>query len=537
MSTSLDFLLAREKRRLPAAVAALVGVAWCALGAAPSFAQVPTREIPASGEPAELPPLTPVSILMGGMSAYVDALAESGNVWRGQRVPWPEARSRPRAALWARSARAPVAVHAEEGELTPTLALRWLEALEDAFDVLELEGWPLPLPDGGRGGTDGFDVYVVGAPDPAWEDDGLDDEDAASRRPRRSRIVLDAPNEESGRADGVHDAALAHARVVGDVPDDRIASCALQLVASAGLFAMDPAEAEGLREGTAAWLAWATTGQLGCDEDALVRQQRASFRAFLTPDPRDGEGTAIFFGALSARHDGYATQFLRDVWAMSRQKTRDHGDLRGEPDVTRALLQASTLVHDPMNRVVEAMAVSRYFAGDRGGAARPDVPLLRALPDDAVVPVFVETSWARLPRTLAPGLTAAPIYPWGSAYAVVDVREAPPDARLRIWLFGEVGTEWSLVAVRLDAAGNERGRTRAPPTRDARGYIPLELGRGTASVVIVVTNLPDDSDPRDTAAGASRDLGIAPRLARSGLDPDALGPGPHGFRLTVDRGE
>jgi hypothetical protein len=92
------------------------------------------------------------------------------------------------------------------------------------------------------------------------------------------------------------------------------------------------------------------------------------------------------------------------------------------------------------------------------------------------------------------------------------------------------------VAVRLDERGAERGRTRAPPTRTARGYIPVELGEGTTDVVLVVTNLPDDDDSRDRNPGASRDATIAGRLHRTGLDADAPGPGPHAFRLIVDRG-
>ncbi len=509
--------------------------------ASAAAAQAPTPSAPASSAPASsapassAPALTPVEVLTRGMSAYAEAMAE-GAVWRGARVPWPAASPRPEATLVRGSTDHPLALHAGPGTLSAPLAERWIAALDRAYERLADEGWPLPPTDGGRGDTDGFDVYVLDEPVAPALPDGLGDEDAASRRTRRSAARLDVPWYDSGAADGVHDAALVHAVVASDVPLDRLESCAVQLLASAGLFAADPAEAESLREGTAAWLAWATTGQFGCDEDALVRQQRASFRAFITPDPRDGEGSAIVLGALAARHDGYETGFLRDVWWMARQKTRDHGDLRADPDVLRVLYQASLLAHDPLDRAIEAMAVERYFGGDRAGRARPHVPALRALPGDALVPVFVATSWERLPRSLVPALDAPPIYPWGSAYARIDVSGAPPGSRLRIWLDGEFGTEWALVAVRLDARGEERGRTRAPPTRNARGFIPLELGADTAEVLVVVTNLPDDRDPRDAAPATSRDLQVSGRLERTGLDADAPGPGPHGFRLIVDPG-
>jgi hypothetical protein len=242
---------------------------------------------------------------------------------------------------------------------------------------------------------------------------------------------------------------------------------------------------------------------------------------------------------MAARHDGLETEFLRDAWLMARQRTREGEGLRGEPDVVRVLMQASTLAHDPMDRVVESLAVARFFAGAREGVrSRPDIPLLAQLPADAAVPVFGRSSWERLPRTLRPAHDAAPLEPWGSAYARIDVRGAPPGSQLRVWLDGEMGTEWSLVAVRLDAAGVERGRTRAPPTRRARSYIPVELfAEGEpAEVVLVVTNLPDDDDDRDAHAGTSRDATIAGRVHRAGLDPDVPGDGPHGFRLIVDRG-
>lgn len=534
MSTSV--VLSAWVRRLalaPALAAGAMLIGCSAVGEGPAQAQAPDEE--------EGPPeLTPVGILTGGMAAYVDALVADTGPWTGQRVPWPRAAARPEAVLRLEGETWPVAV--QGGALDERDARSWLVALEAAHALLAHDGWPLPPSDGGRGGTDGLDVYLLEAIDEGDDarDEALLDPNELTRAPRRSRVRLDAPSFAGSRPDDAHDAAIVHALVARDVPHDRIEACAIQLVASAGLFANDPAEAEGLREATAAWLAWSYTGQLGCDEAALVRQQRASERALLSNDPRDGEGAALFVGAMAARHDGLETEFLRDAWLMARQRTREGEGLRGEPDVVRVLMQASTLAHDPMDRVVESLAVARFFAGAREGVrSRPDIPLLAQLPADAAVPIFGRSSWERLPRTLRPAHDAAPLEPWGSAYARVDVRGAPPGAQLRVWLDGEMGTEWSLVAVRLDAAGVERGRTRAPPTRRARSYIPVELfaeGEPTAEVVIVVTNLPDDDDDRDVHVGTSRDATIAGRVHRAGLDPDVPGEGPHGFRLILDRG-
>ncbi|MBX7195026.1 MAG: hypothetical protein K1X94_23430, partial [Sandaracinaceae bacterium] len=296
---------------------------------------------------------TPVGIMVGGMAAYVDGLVADTAEWRGQRVPWPTRADRPELGLAASSWEQPLAIH---GTLDERRASLWIAGLEQAFEILSEEGWPLPPSDGGRGGTDGFDVYVLEGPVTMMHDDGLDDPGASSRRDRRSAIRLDA-----ALFDAVQDAAIVHALVSDDVPDDRIEACALQLVASAGLFASDPGEAESVREATATWLAWNETGFFGCDEDALLRQQSASFRAFVTNDARDGEGGALFVGAMAARHDGRETGFMRDVWLMARQHTRDGGELQGEPDVLRMLGQAATLARLPIDRVLESLAVARYF--------------------------------------------------------------------------------------------------------------------------------------------------------------------------------
>lgn len=479
---------------------------------------------------------SPVDTLVGGMAAYLDGLVAERRRWDGQRVPWPAASTRPPIRAAADAERWGARVHAPEGTSAESLTRWWARALDDAMDTLSRDGWPLPPPDGGRGGTDGLDVYLIDEVESPREDVELDPElGDATRAPRRSEVRLDVP-----RWPEAHDAAIVHVVVAPDVPLDRIASCALQVVAEAGLFAEDPAEAASLRHATGAWLAWTYTGHAGCDEDALVRQQRASFRALLSNEPRDGEGAAILLSALADRHDAGRTGFLRDAWLAARQRTWDGGDLRGEPDLVRVLMQAATIAHDPLDRLIESLAVARYFAGSRTLAdgtpvsTQPDVSLLRALGADAMVPVMGRARWDQLPRRLQ--YDGPAVEPWGSAYAVVDVRGAPHGSQLRVWLDGEAGTEWSLVAARLDREGRERGRTRAPPTRTARAFIPVELSTDVAEVVLVVTNVPNDRDPRDVHVPLSHDARVVGRTTRNGPDPDAPGPSGRAFRLTLDRG-
>lgn len=477
-------------------------------------AQAPAAE-QAIEEPEEL---GAIGSLTAEMTAYAEGIAASRGVWRGPRVAWPLPEARPLSHVTLRSSRWPVSVHGS-GDV------HWVQALDAAYDLLDEQGWPLPPADGGRGETDGFDLYVVSSLR-ARAPQGRDvwpAPDAPVEPTRMSDAYFDAPV-----FDAALDSGIVFSAVNQDVPRDRYLGCAVQLVAEAGLYAADPSEAPALRHATGAWLAWRLTGEFGCDEEALVRQQRESQRALLDHNDAGASGAAMWVDAISQRHDGGDTAFMRDAWTLSRQFTNDTGDMRAEPDVLRVLSQAAQLVHDPLDRTVEQLAVSRYFSG-RG---RSDVGILRAL--DVQVPVFGEASWSALPRTLRFGEIGVGV--WGSAYARIDTSEAPAGSVLRVWLEGEPGTEWSLVAVRLDAEGHELGRTRVPPTRRARGFIPVELAEGAHEVVLVVTNVPDDDDTRDANVALSADSHLTAYFYRAGLDLDDVGMMTRTFRLIVDRG-
>jgi hypothetical protein len=138
-----------------------------------------------------------------------------------------------------------------------------------------------------------------------------------------------------------------------------------------------------------------------------------------------------------------------------------------------------------------------------------------ALGPDAAVPVVEARPFAELPQHLPSALPA--LDATGSAYVGVDTRGAAAGARLKVWLKGERGARWSLVAVRLGADGGELGRVEAPArTRVPEAYLPLELTPDTARVLLVVTHLP-----------------ATPLSARSKQDPPL--PGPRSFRLILDR--
>lgn len=473
---------------------------------------------PSAGAAAQDAPAIP------GLSTWADAVTADG-VWTGPRIAYPEPTPRPPAAGRSRASLLfPVAVHAETAALDARTALA-LAALESAYERLVAEGWPAPPPDGGRDGTDGFDLHLRAAhatlDAPSWV--------PSERAPpeRFARAGLDAPDLLSDV-----DGALTFAEVYAGVSDDRLEACVTAALVEAALLAADPAEAPSVRRATATFLAWTWTGHFGCDDEPVILAQREPTRAYLGHDPSTGEGGALLLSALCERHDGGTGAWLRDVWNAARQRSARVGpsgvgataaggtgasaggssaglELHALPDLPWMLVMATELTRTPLLRTVVDLAASRWFAGSRRAGAR--LAILRALPDEATPQAWIETSWARLPRRLLFG--EREVEPYGTAYALVDVRAAPAGSRLQVWMEGEYGVEWSLVGMRVGRDGREIGRTRAPPReRDPRSYLSIELLEDTAEVVLAVTNL-------------------------SGRGPDADEPDEHGrsFRLTVDR--
>ena len=272
---------------------------------------------------------------------------------------------------------------------------------------------------------------------------------------------------------------------------------------------MDPAEAPAWRRATATFLSYLVTGRFGCDEGLVIEHQTASEHGFVSHAPGSGEGGALLLGAISARHDGETGNFIRDLWNATRQYTRDGCDLHALPDVYHVIAQGVAIAEDPLTRIVEDFGASRYFAGLPSRERATAYPILGALPRGAAVPVFATADWAHLPRTMR---FDREVEPYGSGYAAIDVRGAPPGARLRVWLRGEFGVEWSLIAIRLDERGDEIARMRAPPRPTPESYLPVELLTGTAEVVLAVTN-----------------------ISARGLDADEPDDFVRSFTLTVDR--
>jgi len=408
-----------------------------------------------------------------GLQEWSEAIAMGMNQrWEGPRVPEPPPSPRPDLPVAARSWRLPVAVHAGP-EVEPERIERALEALEAAAVTLEDGGWGAPLPDGGRGGTGGFDLYLARGGDHA------------------ASAGADAPV-----AWSFLDAMSSFATVDPEVDDGALAACVADAYAQALLVGIDPAEADAWRRATAAWLAWQATGRWGCEED-VVTQQREPWRSWISGAAGGGAGGALLLAMLSARHDRGTGTFVRDVWQLARQRTWDGDELRASPDLWEALEVAVSVAGDDLVESIEDFAVARWFGGAAERESAAPIPIVRALPAGAVVPPHAEIAWDELPEHTREA--DPPLEPFGSAYMRIDTSEAPDGTVLRIWLRGEYGVRWSLVAVRLGANGRELTRLSAPAREEPRSYLVLELMDDTEEVLIAVTNLssrrPDADEP------------------------------------------
>ncbi|MFW6086975.1 MAG: hypothetical protein ACODAG_07205 [Myxococcota bacterium] len=428
---------------------------------------------------------------------YAEALVElTAPRWKGQVVDWPTPQPRPEGMAYVlRSSRRSVAVHAAPG-VGVEQAEQALEALEAAQELLDAAGWPSPYPDGGRGGTGEFDLYL---------------ETGAGKG---ADAFADAPVPWS-----LYDAVTSFAVVDPTVARGALPTCVASAYAQAMLLGQDPAEARAWREATGAFAAWLVTGVLDCEGSVATWQQNPSRTWIGDHEPNvEPSGGALMLTLLSARRDGGTGVFVRELWQLARQRSGDLTGLRGSPDLWQALEADLDAAGGRLEDTMQALALRRYFAGRRENADTPWP--LRGLGPHATVPVRFQLDWAALPVRTRPA--DPPLEPYGTAYARVDVTEAPDDALLRVWLRGEYGVQWSLVAVRLDAEGRELQRVTAPSRKIPRSYLPVQLDADTARVLLVVTNLSSRIPDADTPDENVRSFTL---ILDHGTSDTALGPG------------
>ncbi|NLY92433.1 MAG: hypothetical protein GXY23_00260 [Myxococcales bacterium] len=399
-------------------------------------------------------------------------------VWGGPRVDAPVPSRRPDVPLAFVAPDDAFAVHAPE-DVDATILLRAAETLAHARDELRRLGWGEPLADGGRGGTMGFDLYLVpGEAEARGESDGLD-------------------------TSGTLDAAFAHAVVGLEV--DALEPCVVDAYAQATLLGLDPAESPRVRRAFAAWITYRLTGRAGCD-DAIDAWQFEPEAGPFEETLLDGAGGALFLELLDARLDGEG-RFPRELYQLLRQRTWEGRGLRASPDVWES---------------IEAIVESR---GGRFVDLLVDVSVARAMPSHRA-PEPVLRALATPPRVIFRGAPRA--LPWfsrasdrgvsagGAAYALVDVARFTEGQALSIWLDGEYGVRSSLVVVALDGEGRELARRGSPPGGTLhRAFVPFVVPEGARTLLLVGAGLGFERPDEDVPTPVARRMRFAIDEAKS----------------------
>jgi hypothetical protein len=419
--------------------------------------------------------ISPARADKSAIDAFADYVTRA-RPYRGKTVPFPDNSGRPDAGLpqAACSELLPLCVHAAPAFPRARL-LGALSALEAGLGFLGAQGWPLPYPDGGRGGGPEFDVYL---------------------QPAAAAPAQAAAEEPLLANDSELDGATAYAVLDAALPDAALEACAISALTQAGLLARDPAEPRAPLLAAALFAQW----QYGFDLDAscegvLSDSQRAPELGTLGDDDRQITAAALQLVLLSRRHDGGSGRFVRGFFELARQRSAGPSALHVEPSVQLARARALEHAGESLDRSAEEFAIARYLAPFGQGA-------LPRLPAAAQVALRSQLRLAALPRHVIaaePGLAT-----YGSAYVRVDTAGAPAGAQLQVWLRGEPGARWSLAALRLDAQGRERGRMVAPPRRLPESFLPVELDPDTHAVVIAVTKLAKGMPPANAGSPDDR---------------------------------
>jgi hypothetical protein len=386
-----------------------------------------------------------------GVDSWADAVnSRAVKRWVGQRLAFPAPEPRPASAGRVDSLLVPLSVHAQQGVPAGRIDAT-LRCAESSYALLAAAGLFEAHGDGGQGGTWGRDLYLVNGAE--------------------SGARLDA-SEPQGDVDGARAFALLDARV----PAEQLLACTAQALVEAELFELDPAEAEIVRKGSAAYFAWLVSGD-SCGAGLADADTRGTLS-----DP------AAFFGflrALGTRMDQNSGSFLQAMWHFARQRTWEGSGLRGSPDLLEAIAKALTLDHSKLEEVSGELA-------NRRALQEPDA-LLQSVP---------RSTWSMLPVHLAP-ITPA-LAPLDSAYALVDLQGPRPDRQLTVWSRGEQGVRWVLSATKLDAAGRALGSVDAPVRNYPDAELHVELDARARFVLVSLTNLANGTPDPDLARPVQR---------------------------------
>ncbi len=404
-------------------------------------------------------------------------------LWESSARAVAPAQGRPAAERAFCSFRAPLCVHAAAGTSEAAL-LRAVRTAEDAFALYVGLGLPSPMPDGRRGGSTDFDLYLTTG--------------------RGSRALVD-PTPTTVGFDRAASFAIVDPAPSG--PPCALESDVARVTAQAMLLGVDGGVHEGVLAAQSSFLAHTAAPCSALALEAIDRLQLRPDLAIASSPASELAGTMIFPWYLDdAFGTGTPGAVMTALIATSSQLTVD-GELffDNEPDVFDALRQVTLDRQMNLGELLVDYAVARAFMGNRSdGAHMVDVDWL-----DRVGRVRFE--WAvrypELPRRVAP---AFPLEPTGAGYVWLELTGAPSGAELTIVTDWEDTHAFQWAAVRLDEAGREVGRHLfGGKYGEVQAQLSLRDLSGTQSILVVGTHLGNDDRSReyDPDRGAARPSG------------------------------
>ncbi|MDB4931435.1 MAG: hypothetical protein JWM10_3919 [Myxococcaceae bacterium] len=353
-----------------------------------------------------------------------------------------------------RSLRAPVDVHVMPG-VSAEAALAVLADAEAVMDALERRtGVALPLPDGDRGGSPSFDLYLAG--------------DLV-----RGEAVVDALSYA-----GPWDRATAFGVVnaLGD-PDARRRRLA-QAIAEACIYGAKADHPIGFVRAMGASLARRAT-ELPLDPDDVRAFQSEPTRAWWSDDARSPaaqRGAAAVLDAMAARWDDDRGTFLRGLLEAPVQLTpHDSPRFWNEPDVMEVL-----------KRVTREEPRGFWGALLAGASARMvlDAPLAAAPARTA--------QWSELPAWT----TVTGVAPTGHAAMTLDLGLAPRVTAVGVWVHASPYTRWVASVLRVGPDGHIMGTVDSELISTGEWSARLDALEGVAKLVVVVVSAGDENlDP------------------------------------------
>lgn len=350
-----------------------------------------------------------------------------------------------------RSWRAPVDVHVMPG-VGADEARAVLADAEAVMDALETRtGIALPLPDGDRGGTPSFDLYLRGLAGPQ----GSAEVDALSYGGLWDRA-----------------SAFGHVQSAAD-PVTRRRRVA-QAIAEGCVYGAKADHPIGFVRAMGASLARRATGDPHDPHD-VVRFQVDPTAAWWSDDTRSPSahrGAAVVLDAMAERWDDDRGTFLRGLLEAPVQRTPPGWPrLWDEPDVMEVLKRVTR--HEP-----------RGFWG-----ALATVAGARSLSD---APPARVARWSELPAwALVTGVA-----PTGHASMALDLLDAPLRTSVGVWVHASPYHRWVAAVLRLDRAGRVVGTVDSELISTGEWSAQVDALEGVARLVLVVVSAGDEEiDP------------------------------------------